>query len=197
MDDVNKSQAKHRRRAWTRPFGLRALALLLMFAGLNACQSSLPNMQPTGQVFPSVSGESLAGDEVSLPLDTPCVLLVGYKQKAQFDADRWLLGYLQAQLPVPILEVPTLKGLFPRMLGDTIDNGMRGGIPQGDWQSVVTLYGKHADQVARFTGTENGRNMRVLLLDCDGVVRWFHDSGYSARVLLELQAAAQALIAEK
>ncbi|MCB9908200.1 MAG: hypothetical protein H6830_10825 [Planctomycetes bacterium] len=172
---------------------LLAAVLGAALLGLPACQSSLPNRQPLGEGFPAVQGESLAGETVALPPGTPCVLLVGYSQNAQFDADRWLLGMLQAKLDLPLYEVPTLKGLFPRLLGNTIDDGMRGGIPEGDWQSVVTLYGSAANDVARFTGTENGRNMRVLLLDANGVVRWFHDSGYSARVLLELQATAAGL----
>jgi len=158
------------------------------------CQATISNTNPVGERFPVVSGESLAGESVQIPLAEPAVYLVGYIQKAQFDADRWLLGILQAGLEVPVYEVPTLKGLFPRMLGDRIDNGMRSGIPEGDWQSVVTLYGDDADQVARFTGTETGRNMRVLLVDENGIVIWFHDSGYSARVLLELKERAQGLV---
>ena len=166
--------------------------ILLAAILLVACQSSLPNQNPVGLVFPQVTGESLQGDKVELPPGEASVLLVGYKQKAQFDADRWLLGILQAELAVPVLEVPTLKGLFPRMLGNVIDDGMRSGIPEEDWQVVVTLYGENASQVARFTGTE-GRNMRVLLLDDSGTVRWFHDQGYSARAMLELKAAAENL----
>ena len=116
---------------------------------------------------------------------------MGYRQKAQFDADRLLLGILQAGLSVPVLEVPTLKGLFPRAIGQYIDDGMRSGIPPEDWQIVVTLYGKNADAVAKFTGTENGRNMRVLLLNEMGEILWFHDSGFSARALLEMKAIVE------
>jgi hypothetical protein len=172
-----------------------ALPLLSCVLLFSACQSTIPRTNPVGQTFPSVEGESLEKVAVTLPPAEPCVLLVGYRQNAQFDADRWLYGFLQAQIDLPIFEVPTLKGLFPRMLGDTIDNGMRKGIPSKDWQSVVTLYGKHADAVAQFTGTEGGRNMRVLLLDAEGQVLWFHDTGYSARVMLELANAAHALAA--
>ena len=175
------------------PFA-RSLALvgagLLAFTWMGACQSTLPNQNPVGESFPKVSGEDLTGETVDLPIEGPAVYLVGYKQNAQFDADRWILGILQAGLDLPLYEVPTLKGLFPRVIGNYIDEGMRSGIPEGDWQSVVTLYGNNADQVARFTGTENGRNMRVLLVDGAGQVRWFHDDGYSARVLLELKDLA-------
>jgi hypothetical protein len=120
-------------------------------------------------------------------------VLVGYLQEAQFDADRWLFGLLQSQTPAQLLELPTIPGLFPRLAAGFIDDGMRSGIPKEDWQTVVTLYGGEAVKVARFTGNEGGRNLRVLLLDHDGVVRWFHDRGFSAAKLLELDAAARAL----
>lgn len=164
-------------------------ALLALFAtAAVGCASTTPNRDPVGELFPSVRGESLAGEPYRLPDDLAgdkALLLVGYVQKAQFDADRWLLGLLQAEVPVKVLEVPTIPGLFPRMLAGTIDSGMRKGIPSEDWQSVVTVY-RDADKVVRFTGNTNGRNIRVLLLDEDGRVIWFHDRGYSPGKLLEM-----------
>ena len=124
------------------------------------------------------------------------MLLIGYVQRAQFDADRWLVGLLQAPPPVRILEVPTIKGLFPRVIAGTIDEGMRSGIPSEDWGVVVTLYGSDANKLVELTGNENGRNIRVLLVDADGVVRWFHDRGFSAGKLLELVQAAEGLTSE-
>ena len=120
------------------------------------------------------------------------MVLVGYVQDAQFDADRWLLGLLQAEVAVPVFELPTIDGLFPRLIASRIDAGMRNGIPEEDWESVVTVYDNAAEIVA-FTGDESPRNMRVLLLDSDGQVVWFHDRGYSARKVLELKQAIEAL----
>jgi len=51
---------------------------------------------------------------------------------------------------------------------------------------VVTLYGGEAKKVAEFTGTENGRNGRIMLLDDRGKVTWFWDQGFSASRLKEL-----------
>jgi hypothetical protein len=178
--------------------GALALALLaLAVAPLLSCRATIENRSPLGERFPAVTGESLAGDETALPDDlagAPAVLLLGYDQDAQFDADRGLFGLLQARTPVRILEVPTIPGLIPSLLDGTIDEGMRSGIPSEDWASVVTVYGSPAREVVALTGNENGRNMRVLLLDRDGVVRWFHDRGYSAGKMLELDAAARALV---
>ena len=169
------------------------VALTVALSGLaliGSCRSVVPNRNPIGERFPSVVGRTLTEEEVRLPealAGEPCVLLVGYLQEAQFDADRWLYGLLQADLPVRILEVPTIPGLFPRLLADTIDSGMRSGIPSEDWASVITLYGDSASEVVQQTGDESGRNIRVLLIDSAGQIVWFHDRGFSAGKLIELE----------
>ncbi len=182
---------------------MRKITILLLSAGLltllvasTSCSATVPNRDPLGERLPSVEGETLEQELIRLPLDEPAVLLLGYVQDAQFDADRWLVGLLQAPPPVRIFEVPTIRGLFPRLIANTIDEGMRGGIPSEDWQSVVTVYGPGAKQLVEFTGNEKPRNMRVLLLDGSGTVRWFHDRGFSASKLLELRDAATLLTAD-
>lgn len=63
-----------------------------------------------------------------------------------------------------------------------------------DWGSVVTFhgadYGADARKLLRFFGNENPRNGRVVLVDPEGIIRWVR---YSARVLLELDAAVRAM----
>lgn len=161
---------------------------------LTSC-SSTPNRNPTGELFPEVQGTALDGASWSLPGDlrgAPAVLLIGYVQNAQFDGDRWLLGILQVKLDVRVFEVPTIDGLIPGLIAGTIDDGMREGIPSEDWASVVTVYDE-ADRIVALTGNETPRNMRVMLLDASGRIRWFHDRGYSAGKLLELQSALTSL----
>ncbi len=171
-----------------------ALAGCLLAINLIACQSSIPNRIPVGEIFPTAQGETLEERQLRLPADLkgkPAVLLVGYAQDAQFDADRWLYGLLQADLQVQLYELPTIPGLFPRAISGTIDSGMRSGIPREDWAVVATLYGSDAERVAEFTGTQKPRNIRVLLLDEAGRVRWFHDRGFSASKLIELEQSLQ------
>jgi hypothetical protein len=165
------------------------LSLLLVAGG---CASSVANRNPVGETFPSVVGESLDGREVRLPEDLAgkkAVLLVGYVMETQFDLDRWLLGLAQAEVGVPVYEIPTIEGLLPGVFADAIDSGMRSGIPAEDWAVVVTVYAD-AGAIVEFTGNERPRNGRILLLDETGKVLWFHDRGYSARLALELAAKA-------
>jgi hypothetical protein len=176
---------------------LSQMVLLLLL--LSACSSVVVNQDPTGQIFPSVRGTSLAGESYMLPDDfagKPLVLLVGYKQRSQFDLDRWILGLVQLQTPVRIVELPTIKGLIPGMFANRIDEGMRNGIPEEDWGAVITVYDEAAPIVA-FTGNENGSNGRVMLLDKAGKVIWFADQGYSAGQVKSLDAAVRALSSEQ
>ncbi|MHC4548402.1 MAG: hypothetical protein ACYTEZ_06450 [Planctomycetota bacterium] len=155
------------------------------------CGAKYARRDPTGEIFPSVVGATLAGETVRLPAalaGEPALLLVGYEQDAQFDIDRWLLGLSQAGVMVRTYEVPTIPGLAPRMFKGRIDNGMRAGIPHEDWGSVLTVYGDGA-RIARFTGNENKLTGRVLLLDKEGRVAFFHDRGYSVGTLQRLRAA--------
>jgi hypothetical protein len=171
------------------------LAALCLLSSL-ACATTAPNRDPVGERFPRASGKALDGTARTLPDDLagqPAVLLVGYVQGAQFDLDRWILGLLQAKTPVRILEVPTIEGLVPTVISGWIDSGMRSGIPAEDWPAVVTVYGSEAAGIVRLTGEERPRNARVILLDPEGRVAWFHDRGYSAAKALELDVAARAL----
>lgn len=157
------------------------------------------NRNPVGEIFPASQGDNLNKESVNLPaayLGQPVLLMVGYAQNTQFDLDRWAIGLTQVKFPAPIVEVPTIPGLFTSMIRSTIDNGMRSGIPAEDWASVVTLYGNQAAPVAKFTGNENARNGRLLLLNAKGEVRWFWDQGFSANRLLELKVLTEDLLAK-
>lgn len=174
--------ATRTRRLWHATLSLALLALA-------ACSSTVPNRDPLGEVFPTVQGESLEGEAVTLPdalAGQPAVLLIGYKQQTQFDIDRWLLGFAQAGLKAPLLEVPTIPSLGASLASGFIDDGMRAGIPKEDWGVVVTVYGGAAKPIVALTGNENGNNARVMVLDGEGTIVWFHDRGYSTTKVLEL-----------
>jgi hypothetical protein len=164
-----------------------AFALLL----LSACASTIKTPSVvTERVFPSVKGSALSGNQVKIPEDfygKPTLLLIGYKQRTQFDIDRWILGLLQADVKVQIVEVPTIAGMMPQMVQSFIDNGMRSGIPKEDWASVVTVY-EEADKIIATIGNENPQNAQVVLLDATGKIQWFANAGYSAAQVLTIKS---------
>jgi hypothetical protein len=171
------------------------LGAVSLFLGLRGCTTTYPNRNPIGSVFPTVVGQSLEKQRVELPADyagEPLVFLVGYKQRTQFDIDRWVMGLMQAGVEARMVELPTIPGLVPSMASGWIDDGMRSGIPREDWAAVVTLYGKAATPVAEFTGTERGQLTRIIVLDAEGTVIWFDDEGYSVRKALEVAALVAA-----
>lgn len=160
-----------------------------------ACSAPLPNRDPTGEPFPEVSAEALDGKVWSLPKawsGEPTVAILGYVQDAQFDIDRWLIGLDVTQTDVKVYELPTIKGLLPRMFSAKIDEGMRKGIPKSLWGGVITVY-QQGERVQRFTGSERPRNARVLLLDQAGVVRYMNDEGFSVPGLNRLRQALKLL----
>ena len=167
-----------------------ALLLLLVLIPLaTGCATTHPRRDPTGEVFPTVTGRSLAEQAVTFPdvgRGAPLLLLIGYDLDSQFDLDRWIQGLDMAGAEVRTFELPTIPGMVPRLVSGSIDGGMRRGIPSEDWPAVVTLYGD-ASKVTAFTGNEDGLPGRIVLLDKEGKVVFFHDRGFSLGALKRLQ----------
>lgn len=157
---------------------------------LTGCATQYVNKDPTGQLFPEISGQSLEKSNYKIPQDLAgrnVLLLLGYKQDAQFDIDRWLIGLDMTQTRIDVFELPTIQGMFPRMFKTQIDDGMRSGIPKELWKGVITVY-QDGDRVQSFTGNENPNNARVVLLDNRGKVIYFYDRGFSVNALNALRA---------
>ncbi len=171
------------------------LPLLILIPVASGCSTTHPRRDPTGEVFPTVTGTSLAEQPVTFPdvgRGAPLLLLIGYDQDSQFDLDRWIQGLDTAGAKVRTFELPTIPGMLPRLVSGSIDGGMRRGIPSEDWPAVVTLYGD-ASKVTAFTGNEDGLPGRIVLLDKEGKVVFFHDRGFSLGALKRLQARLQEL----
>jgi hypothetical protein len=157
---------------------------------LSACTSQYPNQQVTGKQFPSISGESLEKNMVTIPSDFKAdktLILIGYKQDSQFDIDRWLIGLDMAGITLPTYELPTIAGMAPRMFSTFIDSGMRKGIPKELWGGVITIY-NDGEAVQKFTGNQSPNNSRVVLIDSNGKILYFYDRGFSVDALHKLKA---------
>ena len=165
----------------------------------SGCTRNYEQQDPVGLYFPSVKAKALTGEEIRLPdhfRGKLTLLLIGYIQDSQFDVDRWILGLKQLETPVSIAEIPTIQGLFPRMISSKIDKGMRDGIPKEDWGIVFTVY-KDANKIAQFLGTTKPLNVRSVLIDEEGKILWFHDKGYSADKAIELNKYIRSLPSDK
>lgn len=157
---------------------------------LSACTSQYPNQQVTGKQFPSIIGESLEKNMVTIPSDFKAdktLILIGYKQDSQFDIDRWLIGLDMAGITLPTYELPTIAGMAPRMFSSFIDSGMRKGIPKELWGGVITIY-NDGEAVQKFTGNQRPNNSRVVLIDSNGKILYFYDRGFSVDALNKLKA---------
>lgn len=162
-----------------------ALALLV------GCSTTYPNKDITGQKFPTVVGQTLSEQPMTIPSDFTddlTLLLIGYVQNSQFDIDRWLIALDVTDTRVKVYEVPTIQGLLPKMFSTVIDNGMRAGIPKPMWKGVVTVY-SDGEKVQQITGNENANNARVVLLNRAGNVVFFYDQGFAVDALNQLRLA--------
>ena len=187
------------------PFSMNMLRFIpfvitLTFTAVSCSSTSdYPRRNPIGERFPSITVTPLDGGTKAFPevfAGEPVLVLVGYLQRSQFDIDRWLIGITQVDLPVKFVELPTISGMVPSLIGDFIDSGMRTGIPSELWGGVMTVY-DDAELVQEFTGTENGLPSRVLLLDEQGTVLYFHDRGFSPFELKRVQELLAERVAER
>ncbi|REL35251.1 hypothetical protein [Thalassotalea euphylliae] len=156
---------------------------------LSACSSPIANRTPINETFPTVTGENLNQEQVLMPRDLSGehrLLLIGYVQDSQFDIDRWLIGLDMTQTPVTAYELPTIKGMLPRMFETLINNGMRKGIPKQLWGGVITVY-QEAEKITQLTGTENPNNARVILLGRKNEILYFYDRGFAVDALNDLR----------
>ena len=175
----------------SRTWRIPAIICLITLTWNLGCQTPYARHDPTGEFFPAVQGTSLEGETVSIPsawAGEQVLLLVGFEQNTQFDLDRWALALIQSGLRVRAVEIPTIRGLVPSLISDRIDAGMRRGIPEEAWASVITVY-RDADAIARFTGNTNPLPGRILLIDAEGRVIFFHDRGFSTNALSNLAEA--------
>ena len=174
---------------------MKLFCLVLALSLVLSCAGPIKNTSPIGKVIPTIKGVSLSGEVTEIPSvkEGQQILLIGYKQRSQFDIDRWLIGLEMTGVKIKVLEVPVLGPWFPKFLRKKIDGGMKNGIPSNLWKSVVTVY-DDADLIKNFLGTTNPNNARVLLINSKSEVIAFFDNGFSAgslREVLELIPASK------
>jgi hypothetical protein len=177
---------------------MKIILLAALILALSITSTSASETSPVGKTLPSVKGEALSRTAVRFPEDTagaPAILMVAYRRGTQADVNRWT-AFLQERAPRTVrYEVPTIANIFWRPMAGWIDSGMRGGVPQEAWSSVVTLY-TDAPKLRDFLGDYGGTTTHVVLLDREGRVAWFNAGGFSERAGASLLEALQALSGE-
>jgi hypothetical protein len=162
--------------------------ILFSFLFLLSCAQTFVDKSSVGEKFPNVSAKKLTGETIIVPdvfFGERHLIIVGYRQNAQFDIDRWLIGINQLGLKVAITEMPTISGMIPGLISSQIDEGMKKGIPSSDWASVATVY-EDADKIVNFLGNEKPNSAYLVLLDKSGNVVWKYKDGFSVTSLNEL-----------
>jgi len=170
---------------------IRWMLITLFGLMLSGCGQTIANKNVQGLAFPAVKGSSLSGVEHQLPgdfLGQKTIYLIGYVQNAQFDIDRWLIGMDMKRVTTKAYELPTIAGMVPQFFSTQIDQGMRQGIPKELWGGVITIY-DDGEIVQEFTGNSAPNNARVMVIDEQGKVIFFHDRGFSVAALNEMIAA--------
>ena len=165
------------------------LILIISLLSIFGCSTKFTNINPTGKNFPSVKGQSLDNIKYSIPEDfsgDKVLFLIGFVKNTQFDIDRWTIGLDQPNTKIKTFELPATQGLFPIVFKTRLDISMRTGIPDEIWGGVITIY-EDGETIQSFTGNEKSRNTRVVLIDENGKIIFFHDKGFSVNALNELR----------
>jgi hypothetical protein len=195
---VNGERIRRTRLRETRGFVVPLAMAVALVITLAACGGGDPvgtarqGSDLLGKTFPSVTGESLAKQDVTLPGDfagAPLIVLVAPSKGSQPDADRWL-GALRTRAGVAFVETPVLPSLLTRLMQGFINGKMRGGEPKVLWPRIVPMY-KDGDVLKKFFGEHGDRVTYVAVLDKEGVIRAFtagpFDEALAAGVLGEYE----------
>ena len=129
----------------------------------------------TGKIFPEVTGESLAGNQVTIPdaaKGNVTLIAMAFLRENQGQLDSWLNPFVEKfgdKKGYMFYEVPMISTGY-KFMKFVIDGGMRGGIPAFKHKHVVTMYGN----VEKYISALNldPRNGYAFLLDKEGKIRW-------------------------
>lgn len=138
-----------------------------------------------GSIFPELGGRALSGREIVFPGSVAglvTLLALAFRRQAQAQVDSWVEPFVRTfgqREGCAFFEVPMLAGSW-KLLAGWIDGGMRGGIPAGRHDHVVTYYGELGGYTRALRMADRSL-CYCFLLDRKGVIRWtgkgFADEG--------------------
>jgi hypothetical protein len=161
-----------------------ALGLPLALASCGEPGEPAPVEPLLGKRFPSVVGDTLAGTRVRLPEESagaPLLVVIAPALEAQEDADRFMVSLRTRE--VEFVETLVLPSLVTRLMQRYHNGELRESEPRDLWARIVPLY-KDGAVLAGFLGEVEDETLAiVLVLDGEGVIRFYDDGGYSRETL--------------
>jgi hypothetical protein len=138
--------------------------------------------------FPSVEGETLAGQKISLPqaaAGQPAVVVIGFTQSSRNQTKAWA-DRVRSQLPT--YSVAVLEDA-PRLVRGMAVHGMKSGVPEDQRDHFVVIY-QNEKELKQAAGFDAPNDAYVLLLDKNGVVRWHFHGPVTDTAIEELTSQA-------
>lgn len=157
-----------------------------------------PDIELIGKPFPQVSGNSLAGNEITLPdkaAGSITLITVAFLEEGQRYINSWSEPFLERYAGNPEVgyyEVPMMN--IPRPEAQKyIDSGMKAGLNADMHPKVVTYYGPLGSYTSAL-GMSNMRSAYVFLLDKEGIIRYSGDGMMTDENWKELQSVINKLM---
>jgi len=174
------------------------IVMLLSFFLLVACSSfAQKSVKIIGNKFPVVSGNSLAGDAVTLPDATKgqiALVSVAFVEKGQPIINSWAEPFLEKyseKTDLIYYEVPMMNIPQPAAR-EYIDSGMRAGLDQKMHSKVVTYYGDFRSYMKELNMSDV-KSGYVFLLDREGTIQFTGEGMMGKDDWKELQATIEKL----
>ena len=164
---------------------LTVLMTIVFFSNIAYASENLLNKK-----FPTISGTSLSGNDVTFPDDISgrvAVLSVAFKQKAQLCINTWadeLLPKYGIDQNVQYFEIPMLGGQWT-IARNWIDGGMQNGVPKPLHDFTVTYYGP-LKQYYKSLGISSKKSCYIYVLNQDGIIKGKFEGFSSANQINEL-----------
>ncbi len=169
--------------------------------GQEGCPSKKLEAKPNGEFvnlkrnvllnlkFPEMKVQTLSKKDITFPTETigkPTILCLVFEGKAQSLVDTWTTPILAkyANNEVNYYEIPMIKSLY-KIMKNTIDNGMRKGVPEKLHGNVATYFGSLSDYKTKLM-LDDTDNCFIFLLDKKGVIKYVADNVADAQKLSAL-----------
>jgi hypothetical protein len=159
---------------------LAAMAILVGVADVSGARAFDTSALRTGDDLGVVSGRSLEGQSVSVPVvGAPCVLLFGFSRAAGADSQRWGDALAKDAPGLPVYSVIELESV-PRPLRRMVEASIRAAMPGPARKQTIVLMKDEALWRERL-GVGDPLRAYVLLLDREGRIAWESSGSYSAQ----------------